>query len=159
MKALVIYDSSYGNTATIANAIAEALGSDARAIDVDQAQVSDIQPDTLIIVGSPTQGGRPTAQITGFLKAIPQDAIKGAKVAAFDTRMAPEEQGLGLRLVMKVIGYAGPRIAAALNSRGGQLAMPPEGFIVEDKEGPLKPGELERARMWARSLLARESAP
>jgi hypothetical protein len=55
---------------------------------------------------------------------------------------------------MKVIGYAAPRISSGLQAKGGRLAAAPEGFIVEDKEGPLKQGELERAASWARSLVS-----
>ena len=55
---------------------------------------------------------------------------------------------------MRVIGYAAPRIAAALVSKGASLAAPPEGFIVEDKDGPLKAGELERAARWASEIPA-----
>lgn len=32
--------------------------------------------------------------------------------------------------------------------------MPPEGFIVQDTEGPLRPGELERAAEWAGHILS-----
>jgi hypothetical protein len=53
---------------------------------------------------------------------------------------------------MKMGGYAAPRIARALEKKGGNLAAPPEGFFVEDKEGPLKAGELERAAGWAKEL-------
>jgi hypothetical protein len=53
---------------------------------------------------------------------------------------------------MKIIGYAAPRIAGGLQAKGGRLAAPPEGFFVQEKEGPLKQGELERAASWAKSL-------
>jgi hypothetical protein len=50
-------------------------------------------------------------------------------------------------------GFAAERIAAQLKKAGGNLIVSPEGFFVEDTEGPLKPGELERAAEWARSIL------
>jgi hypothetical protein len=37
--------------------------------------------------------------------------------------------------------------------RGGKLAVPPEGFIVEASEGPLREGELERAAAWAKTII------
>ena len=74
---------------------------------------------------------------------------KGIDAAAFDTRIPTSEVGTGLRLLMKMGGYAAGRIAEALKKKGGHLAVPPEGFFVKDKEGPLKEEELERAASWA----------
>jgi hypothetical protein len=37
---------------------------------------------------------------------------------------------------------------------GGERAGPAAGFVVEDKEGPLREGETDRARAWARGLLS-----
>lgn len=51
-------------------------------------------------------------------------------------------------LILKAAG----RIATILEYKGCYLAMEPEGFIVEDSEGPLKKGELERAATWARGI-------
>ncbi len=53
---------------------------------------------------------------------------------------------------MKMGGYAAPRIVEALKKKGGNLVVPPEGFLVKDREGPLKEGELERAATWAKGL-------
>jgi hypothetical protein len=58
-----------------------------------------------------------------------------------------------MRLLVKTGGYAASRIADRLKKAGGNLIVPPEGFYVEDTEGPLKAGELERAASWATSLM------
>ncbi len=63
-----------------------------------------------------------------------------------------EDQGVGLRILMSVIRYAAERIAKDLAKKGGRLVAKPEGFIVENKEGPLKPGELERTNKWAKGM-------
>jgi hypothetical protein len=57
------------------------------------------------------------------------------------------------RFVVKTGGYAAKRIADQLKKAGGNLIVPSEGFYVEDTEGPLKAGELERAAAWAKDLL------
>ena len=102
-------------------------------------------------------GGRATPALDAFIKNLPVDSLQGKSVAAFDTRFESEDQGVGLRLLMSVIRYAAPRIAKGLEKKGGVLVTEPEGFIVENKEGPLKQGELERASMWAKQLsLAKE---
>lgn len=65
---------------------------------------------------------------------------------------------MGLRLLMSVIRTAAERIAKALVKKGGRLVAEPEGFIVEQKEGPLKQGELERARLWAKGIQAEQES-
>jgi hypothetical protein len=94
--------------------------------------------------------------VAGFLKAIRRKALQGVKVAAFDTRFKADElESVGMRFLVKSGGYAARRIAEQLKRAGGELIAPPEGFYVEDVEGPLKPGELERAAAWAKRLLER----
>ena len=156
MKALVIYDSVFGNTEKIARAIADGLGSGA---DVEVLQAEQASPDLLhgvdlLVVGSPTRGFRPTEALAGLLKRIPAKALQGMKVAAFDTRFKADEiDSVGVRFIVKTGGYAAKRIADQLKRAGGSLIVPPEGFYVEDTEGPLKPGELERATSWAKAFL------
>ena len=156
MKAQVIYDSVFGNTEKVARAIGQALGSPE---EVAVLRVGDVQPQQvtgeLIIVGSPTRAFQATPATTAFLKRIPKNALAGVKVAAFDTRFAVEESNSAvLRFMVSLFGYAAKPIADRLEKKGGKLAAPPEGFIVEGTEGPLKEGELERAAEWARQLLA-----
>jgi flavodoxin len=146
MKTLVVYDSVFDNTAIVARAIGAALAADVQ--NVRDAVPTAVNGLDLLVVGSPTHGGRPTPAIDAFLKAIPASALEHVRVAAFDTRISASERALPLRLLMNVIGYAGPKIAKALRAQGGELITSPAGFIVEDKEGPLRPGEEQRAKAW-----------
>jgi flavodoxin I len=75
-------------------------------------------------------------------------------VTAFDTRLSAREKNPALRLLLKTVGYAAGRIADSLAAKGGKLAAPPEGFIVEGREGPLREGELERAAAWGKTIAA-----
>ena len=75
---------------------------------------------------------------------------------AFDTRISASDVGKGLRLLMKVGGYAAPHIANVLKKKGGNLVVPAEGFFVKDREGPLKEGERERAASWAKEVVEAE---
>lgn len=149
MKVLVIADSAYGNTWTLAGAIADAFGNDARALRPHHVEPGDMQDIDLLIVGSPTQGGRPLPSVTEFLRKLPKDALKGTPVAAFDTRVDAGKLNFALRLLVNTIGYAAPKIARELTAFGGRQIAPPEGFIVEEKEGPLRPGEVQRGAEWA----------
>ena len=159
MKAWVVYDSVFGNTEQIAQAIGNALGSQE---DVQIRRVSDVKPEQLtgsqlLIVGSPTRGFRPTPAITNLLKSIPQNGLKGVKVAAFDTRFTTDEIESSvfiLPILVNIFGYAAKPIADRLVKKEGELIIPPEGFFVQGTEGPLQEGELERAADWAKHIIA-----
>jgi len=154
MKTLVVYDSFFGNTEKVAQTIGQALGAPP---EVEVARVSTVTPERLaglqwLIVGSPTRGFQASPLTQAFLKAIPADALRGVKVAAFDTRSPLEKFPGFLRVIQKRVGWADKHIIAALTQKGGELAAPGVGFFVQDTKGPLVEGELERAAEWARGL-------
>ena len=145
MKALVVYDSTYSNTEKIAKSIGGALTGDVkvlRAADVNPAEFNSFD---LLVIGSPTNGGRPLPSIAKLLNNIPETVIKGKNVAVFDTRFSSK--------MAKIFGYAADRIAKNLKDKGANLVVPAEAFFVTGKEGPLKDGELERAAAWAKTLV------
>jgi flavodoxin len=157
MKVLVVYDSVFGNTAKIAQAIKSGLEpyADARLIQAQEISAATLIDINVLIVGSPTRGFRPTEAVQDLLSAIDPKALNHVKVAAFDTRFKADElRSATTRFIVKTGGYAAKRIASQLEKAGGSLIAPPEGFYVEDIEGPLKEGELERAEVWGRALLA-----
>jgi flavodoxin len=168
MKTLIIYDSAYGNTEKIAIAIGTAIDMAIGAAigntlgDPGQLQmlrVKDVRPEhlsglDLLIVGAPTQRFRTTPDMTDFLKSIPANGLKGVKVAAFDTRLSLNDiESSTFRFIIKTGGFAAKHVADYLKKRGGNLLLPPEGFLVKDMEGPLLDGELERAADWAKRIL------
>ncbi len=152
MAALVVYDSTYGNTAELSEAIGCALGPGSRVVPVANVSWEEVVAAALVVVGSPTQGGRPTTALKQLIESWPAAGMAGKRVAAFDTRLDARSQNVALRLLMSVIGYATPRILEMLKSRGAIAIAPPEAFFVEGREGPLREGELERAAAWARRL-------
>lgn len=152
MKALVVYDSVFGNTEKVAQAMAEALACEAR-------RVTAVTPEQLagldaLIVGSPTQAFQALKPVKAFLKSIPAGSLKGVKVAAFDTRMDVKEvNNAVLTVFAKAFGYAAEPIGKRLVQKGGTQAVLPEGFVVTGEKGPLRDGELERAAAWAKRVL------
>ncbi len=146
MKAYVIYDSVYGNTEKVAQAIGEAIQGEVKVILAAEADRSGLGELDLLIVGTPIHGGRPTGPVKDFLNEIPDGDLEGVAVAAFDTRSDSR--------FARIFGHAAPKIADKLEKKGGTLRGTPEGFIVEDKEGPLRDGEMERAVEWARGIAA-----
>ena len=142
MNALIVYDSTYGNTEEIAQAIGEAISG--QVVRVGDASHTELSEFDLLIVGSPTHGGWFTPEIKDLLASSPD--LEGVNVAAFDTRTAT----IWNRILP--FGYAAPRIAQSMTKKGGNLVAPPQGFIVLGVKGPLKGGELERAAAWAKEI-------
>jgi flavodoxin len=145
MKTLVIYDSVYGNTEEIAKAIGSAINGEVKVLRASDVKPSELESLNLLIVGSPTQGGRPLQSIQDLVNRLSENSLKGLNVAAFDTRSASKW--------VTIFGYAAGRIAKKLKNKGGKLVLPPEGFFVMGTKGPLKEGELKRAADWAGGLL------
>ena len=151
MKSLVIYETYFGNTEKIAQAVAKTLG--AELIEAADARAEQLSGVELLVAASPTRAFRPSEIITKFLKNLPDGALKGIKVAAFDTRMDVQKvNNKFLTFMAKHMGYADVVLAKMLVKKGGQFVEPTAGFFVEESEGPLADGELERAVEWAKSL-------
>ena len=144
MKALVVYDSVYGNTEKIAKAIGEAIAGEVKVVRVGEQDPTSLERVDLLIVGSPTLGGRPSEMIQRFLDRLPATSVKGIRVAAFDTRYSAR--------FVKLFGFAAERISNSLAAKGGTPAPTLGAFIVTGKKGPLKDGELERATAWAKEI-------
>jgi flavodoxin len=163
MTALIVYESLYGNTREVAEAIAAGLG-DARVVSVQDAISHATKPD-LLVVGGPTHihglssrrsrtAGAQSAHgdlelgagdgpgLRDWLADLPR--VANVQAAAFDTR-AHGPQAL--------TGSASHGIARRLR-RHGYRVLETESFLVEGSEGPLADGELERARAWGEQLAA-----
>lgn len=156
MKALVIYDSVFGNTEKVARAIGAALGTspDVSVVSVNGLSAERLQGLDVLFVGSPTRGFRPTPALTAFLAAQPDGSLQGVKAAAFDTRIPLESiKNPIFRLIVRRGGYADLPIAKELVRLGAVQPVPSAGFIVLESEGPLKDGELQRAGEWATNIL------
>lgn len=155
MRNLIIYDSVFGNTEKVAQAIGEALSSQGQieTLPVSRVTVDKLRGLDVLIVGSPTRSFRPTPAIAQLLKSLPKNHLAGISVAAFDTRIWLETiDSAALRFLVDKGGYAANTMAKALIKQGGHLRVPPEGFLVTGEQGPLKAGELERAADWARRI-------
>ncbi len=155
MKSLVIYDSYFGNTEKLAQAVGKALGTAknvrvVRVVDVTPAELEGVD---LLVVASPTRGFRPSEGTTKFLNSLPANALQGIKAAAFDTRIDPETlKNKVFRFIVQRGGYANKAIAKMLANKGAQVIHPLEGFYVDDSEGPVSSGEMERAAKWAAQI-------
>jgi flavodoxin len=143
MKALVVFDSTWGNTEKIAGAIASGLGGGTHAYRVGTPAATRLDAIDLLVVGSPILGGRPSAAIQGYINGIPEATARKLHAATFDTRLM-------MRFV-KIFGYAAARMADQLKERGCRIRST-EGFFVKGRSGPLADGELARAAEWGAKL-------
>jgi flavodoxin len=162
MKAMVVYDSVYGNTRQIGDAIGAAIGAalgspeDVQVVKAGEARPEQLAGLSLLVVGSATQKFNPLGATTRFLKSIPKNGLAGIKVAAFDTRftVSEVERVRILAFFVRIFGYAAEPIAKRLQKAGGELSVPAQGFYVSGTKGPLLEGELERAADWGRHIAA-----
>ena len=166
MRGVVIYESMFGNTRRIAQAIGDGLASalEVRLIRADQATGSDLDGISLVVVGAPTHAwGLPSAKNRqGALSSVRRpgsdlvlepdaDSLPGVREwlnslgdagtlgAVFDTRFSAP---------VIFTGHASKSIARSMLRHGIDVVLPPESFLV-DRKNHLVPGEVERARVWA----------
>jgi flavorubredoxin len=166
MKSVVVYESLWGNTAAVAKAVAEGLGEGAVALSTAEADAAALEGADLIVAGAPLLGfSLPTEQMRSNIAANPGPGAPKPDTSAPSMRAwiealprgATRVAGFETRIWWSP-GSAAKSIASALSAKGYTVAAPAEKFVVTGKFGPLKEGELERARRWGVAL-ARSVAP
>jgi hypothetical protein len=163
MRALVVYESMFGNTEEVARAIADGLAAHGfvTTLDVTDAPAHVDAGTDVVVVGGPTHAfgmSRPRSRT----EAAEQGEIRGStstgirewlatvtidracSAAAFDTRIAKP----------RVPGSAARRAQKRLRRLGLSIVAPGESFYVEGTTGPLVDGELVRARRWGEAISA-----
>lgn len=159
MKTLILYHSYFGNTEKIASAIKDGLNSygEVTLIKIDEAEPEKLKDIDLLIVGTPTRAFRPTPLAVNFLKKLPRNSLAGIEIAAFDTRISIKDANSKLLTFMAgLFGYAAEPLQKLMIKKGGMPTGKPEGFYVKESEGPITDGELERASLWAASLIQKK---
>jgi len=168
MKIVVVYESMFGNTKTVGEAIAEGLrgAGEVRAGTLDDVSPDEVRDAALIVAGGPTQArgmAKPDARqaaarnhaldkygpvepgqesLIGWLERLPAGS---GLAAAFDTRFNKP---------VWLAGSAAKEIARRL-SRKGYSVTGAQSFFVKATGGPLADGERERAGAWGRELAAK----
>jgi hypothetical protein len=177
VRVLVVVESMFGNTFLVGASVVEGLLDVHPSVKADVVRVVEVQADDvagvdLLVVGAPTHWRGipsqrtqhqylnevdPAAGVTRIGTPIDPSAaglrmrdwlgilpnVKSGRGAAFDTRLA-----------RPFAGGAAPRLGRRLTRLGYTLTSEPAGFVVTGMEGPLRPGELDRARAWGYRLLA-----
>jgi hypothetical protein len=160
MKAIVVYESHWGNTAAVARSIAEGIGPAARALSTAEATGPALADADLIVAGAPLLGfSLPTEAMVKSLAAnqardpTPPDLSHPAMRAWLDA--LPAGSGRAAAFETRIWwspGSAAKAILDRLTQKGFQPVAKAQRFIVQGKYGPLREGELERARRWGADL-------
>ncbi len=167
MKAIIVYESHWGNTAAIARAIAEGIGPEAQAMSTAEAMGGALAGVDLIVAGAPLLGfSLPTESMVKSLNnpmqhRIPPDLSHPSMRAWLEQLPAGSGRSAGFETrIWWSPGSAAKSIGKALAEKGYAAAGGPEKFIVKDRYGPLKDGEIERVESGARNWHRRcASAP
>jgi hypothetical protein len=170
MRALVVYESMFGNTHTVAEHIADGMGTvlEAHVVPVHDASSTEVAAADLVVVGGPTHihgmssersragaadlaatdddldldPDAPGEGLRDWFRDLAADAGTGRLAVAFDTRVHASTL---------LTGQAASGIAKRLRSHEFDLIVDRESFFV-DKSHRLEPGEAERATAWGQQV-------
>jgi hypothetical protein len=158
MKAVVVYESLWGNTAAIARAIAEGIGPDACALSTSDATGDAVSGADLLVAGAPVLAFRlPTDTMRESTRSDPKAPPPDLSSPSMRSWLATLPIGHGRSAAFETRfrwspGGATGAIAKALEGAGYAAVAGPGRFIVSGKYGPLRDGEVERARAWGAEL-------
>ena len=160
MKAVVVYESLWGNTAAVARAVAEGLGPDVRALSTAEASGPAIDGLDLIVAGAPVLGFQlPSERMRDSIASSPAGAPRPPDLSHPSMRSwlesLPAGHGAGASFETGFRwspGGATSAIARGLERAGYRPLVKGQRFLVKGKWGPLREGELERARRWGAEL-------
>jgi Flavodoxin domain len=161
MQAIVVYESHWGSTAKIARAIAEGIGPEARALTTSEATPEIVAEADLVVAGSPVMAfGLPSegmiANAAEDLKAPVAADVSQPSLRSWLEQLHPghgRAASFETRLRWSPLGATGA-IDDRLRRAGFQPIAKPAKFVVTGPYGPLRDGEVERARAWGTSLAA-----
>ena len=157
MKAVIAVDSIFGNTRLVGEALKEELEKAGTEVEFVNLRTDFRVPSDgdLLLIGSPTRVAKMTGRSKKFVRKLDTKAWSGKTVVTFDTHMPLPDDPDERRKKMKWVepGAAG-KLSDLVAKRGLKVHSPPLRCRVSDMKGPLMPGELDRAREYARQILA-----
>jgi hypothetical protein len=171
MRTLVLFESMYGHTRRIAEAIGDGLrpAGEARVVPIGEVSDELVAWAELVVVGGPTHARgmsseasranavetaakpdgwsemalEPDATGPGIREWLEGAVGDGKPAATFDTR---------IKAPAFLTGRASGEIAKGLRGRGFTVVADPESFLL-DSHSRLVAGEIERARAWGTALV------
>lgn len=147
MWVYVVIASPCGVTDCVARAVARAVdwSYEHSARFANAVDPVEIRTPSLIFLGGPTHRREMGESLRLFVDRMPDRMVSQCLFAAFDTRFHDSPI---------VTGSSARHIQRAVEARGGRNLVPGESFFVIRRDGPLREGEVERARTWASGVIA-----
>jgi flavodoxin len=139
-KAIVVYESKYGNTKLVAEAIAEGmnqvLGQEAVVAKLNDVDLTQIDRFDTILVGSPNHIGGATRGIRKFIDKLGKLNLEDKQGAVFDTYLAKDFE----KAVKKMEKQIGEKVP------GLTLVAPGLSIMIDGMKGPITDGELSKCK-------------
>ena len=171
MRAVVVYESMFGDTRQVAEAIGDGLGNEfeVAVVPVNQVATDQLTGIDLLVVGGPTHVrgmSRPKTRAGAVDQAsqpetgiVLEPGAAGPGLREWFTTLTdapPHAAAFDTRVQMSplITGRAAPKIARSLQRGGCHLIAEPESFLVTTKKPALAAGERDRARAWGQTLAA-----
>lgn len=158
MNAIVVYESVWGNTAAVAQAIADGLGT--KAFATDEVPRDALATADLIVAGAPVFGfNLPTDQVRNSIKPGADEPAPDLAHPSLRSWLDALPVGTGRSAAFETRIWWSPRGATGtIEKKLAKAGYPPvdkaRKFVVANKTGPLAEGELDRARTWGAQLRA-----
>lgn len=153
MKAVICYESRYGNTERLAEALAEEMrrvgGVDVTVTEIKRADLDDVVRHDVVLVGGPTHFGGPTRRVTKFIEALGRRDMSHKSVAVFDTYLGTDFE--------KSVKRMEEQIRAVVP--GVNILAPGLSIRVADMKGPIVEGELLKCTEFVKRLVAQPVLP
>lgn len=146
MKAIICYESKYGNTQRVAETIADEMrrivGAEVTVASIKEVRKEDFAPYDVILIGGPTHFGGPTRHITHFIESLPQRNVGGKSAAVFDTYLGGDFEKSVKRMEEQIRSTV----------PGLKLLAPGLSIRVADMKGPIVDGELTKCKDFVNGL-------
>jgi hypothetical protein len=175
MKAIVAYESLFGNTRRVAESIAIGMSefADVTVLNINRLNLDKLAGLDLLVVGAPTHAH------TISTSASRKEAERQSKQPARRLRLERDATGMGVREwietlpestglcaafdtradVLKLLsGAASTTIDKRLRRKGMRAIIDPESFLVST-QGELNPGESTRAQEWGATVARASEVP
>ena len=145
-RALIVYESKYGNTKRVAEVIAEEMREVGQAEvilnHVQELDFEEISEYDLVLIGSPNHIGRPTRSVRKLIDKLGELDLNEKQIAVFDTYIGEDFE--------KAVKKMQKRISKKIP--GSELVTPGLSIRVQGIKGPILDGELPKCREFGRKV-------
>jgi len=149
VKVFIVYDTKYGNTKLVAEAIIEGMR-EVEGIETAISDVEEVDPEKAvtfdaILVGSPNHFGGPVGGIKKFIDKLGKLDLEAKWIAVFDTYMGKDYE----KAVKKMEKRIGEKVHVL------KLITSGLSIKVDGMDGPITDGELPKCKEFGKKIADR----